>query len=416
MKHLREFTFALAASTLAAGAVAAEDAELSAIGLSFSDGALTSLLSDAATNVDGVTVDTELLPFGQLFSGLEVRLQARNETPDLYYVDGPLTASYTARGHLTPLDDILPNASEIYTSAALQQGTVDGKLMSVPLESSTVVMLVNNALFEQAGIDAPTNNPEERWTWEQVADAGKKISALGEDTWGFNFHFGDSPYMALIMPQSNGATLIGEDGVTASGYVNSPEFIEAINAYSALYSDGIAPAGMYDYSLALELFLTGKVGMFAGVVSDAVTAGKRDGLDLTVAPLPYFEGGTPVTPTGSWHLGVNPRSANPEKAAAFVQALAQPEFVSAYFGARANPPVLKSAWESLGDQLEGELWTLARYEINNTAVPRPSIGGWLEYDSILRSALREIQGGADVTERLNAAAAEMDRELLKYKK
>ncbi|MEP2532648.1 extracellular solute-binding protein [Shimia sp.] len=416
MKHLREFTFALAASTFVAGVAVADDVELSAIGLSFSDGALTSLLSDAAKNVDGVTVDTELLPFGQLFSGLEVRLQARNETPDLYYVDGPLTASYTARGHLTALDDILPNASEIYTSAALQQGTVDGVLMSVPLESSTVVMLVNNALFEQAGIEAPTNDPQDRWTWEKVADAGKKISALGEDTWGFNFHFGDSPYMALIMPQSKGATLIGDDGVTASGYVNSPEFIEAISAYSALYSDGIAPAGMYDYSLALELFLNGKVGMFAGVVSDAVTAGKRDGLDLTVAPLPYFEGGTPVTPTGSWHIGVNPRSANPEKAAALVQALAQPEFVAAYFGARANPPVLKSAWESLGDQLDGELWTLARYEINNTAVARPSIGGWLEYDSILRNALREIQGGADVTERLNAAAAEMDRELLKYKK
>lgn len=415
MKHLRKLTFALAASTFVAGTAIAEDAELSAIGLSFSDGALTGLLSDAATNVDGVSVDTELLPFGQLFSGLEVRLQARNENPDLYYVDGPLTASYTVRGHLTPLDDILPNASDIYTPAALQQGSVDGKLMSVPVESSTVVMLVNNTLFKDAGIDAPTGDPQARWTWKEVIDAGKKISALADDTWGFNFHFGDSPYMALIMPQSKGATLIGEDGITATGYVNSPEFIEAISIYAGLYNDGIAPAGMYDYSLALELFLNGKVGMFAGVVSDAVAASKRDGLDYTVAPLPYFEGGTPVTPTGSWHIGVNPRTKHPEKAAQFVQALAQPEFVSAYFEKRANPPVLKSAWESLKSQMDDPLWALAQYEINNTAVPRPSMGGWLEYDSILRSALREIQGGADVTEKLNAAAAEMDRELKKYK-
>ncbi|MEP2782563.1 MAG: sugar ABC transporter substrate-binding protein [Pseudoruegeria sp.] len=416
MKHLREFTFALAASTFVAGAATADDTELSAIGLSFSDGALTNLLSDAAANTGGVSIETELLPFGQLFSAIEVRLQARNENPDLFYVDGPLTASYTVRGHLAPLDEILPNASEIYTSAALQQGTVDGKLMSVPVESSTVVMLVNNALFEQAGIDAPTNDPDDRWTWEQIADAGKTISALGEDTWGFNFHFGDSPYMALVMPQSKGATLIGDDGVTATGYVNSPEFIEAISAYSALYSDGIAPAGMYDYSLALELFLNGKVGMFAGVVSDAVAASKRDGLDFTVAPLPYFEGGTPVTPTGSWHIGINPRTEHPEEAALLVQTLAQPEFVAAYFEARANPPVLNSVWDSLSTQMDDPLWTLARYEINNTAVARPSIGGWLEYDSILRNALREIQGGADVEERLNAAAAEMDRELQKYKK
>lgn len=87
----------MAASIFAADTAVADDTELSAIGLSFSDGALASLLGDAATNVDGVSVDTELLPFRQLFSGIEVRLQARNETLDLYYVDGPLTASFTAR-------------------------------------------------------------------------------------------------------------------------------------------------------------------------------------------------------------------------------------------------------------------------------------------------------------------------------
>ena len=101
MKKLRKLTFALAASTFVAGAAFADDAELSAIGLSFSDGALTSLLSDAATNVDEVSVDTELLPFGQLFSALEIRLQARNENPDLYYVDGRINCVvYGAR----PLD------------------------------------------------------------------------------------------------------------------------------------------------------------------------------------------------------------------------------------------------------------------------------------------------------------------------
>lgn len=416
MKHVAEFTFALMTSVAIGSAATADATELSVIGLSFSDGALTTLLSDAAENAGAVSVETEQLPFGQLFSAIEVRLQARNENPDLFYVDGPLTASYAMRGHLAPLDDILPNASEIYTSAALQQGTFDGKLMSVPVESSTVVMLVNNALFEDAGIDAPTSAPETRWTWEQVVAAGKKISDLGDDIWGFNFHYSDSPYMALVMPQSKGATLIGEDGVTASGYVDSPEFVEAMSTYAELYTNGIAPAGMYDYSLALELFLNGKVGMFAGVVSDAIAASTRDDLDFTVVPLPYFEGGTPVTPTGSWHIGINPRTEHPEEVAQLVQALAQPDFVSAYFEKRANPPVLKSVWDSLGTKMDDPLWTLARYEIENTAQARPSIGGWLEYDSILRNALREIQGGADVTTRLKAAATEMDRELRKYKK
>lgn len=416
MKRFKSLMVAMTASTFVASAATADDVALSAIGLSFSDGALAGLLSDAANTTDGITIETEQLPFGQLFSAIEVRLQARNENPDLFFVDGPLTASYMMRGHLTALDEILPNASEIYTSAALQQGMVSGKLMSVPVESSTVVMLVNNDLFEAAGIEAPTGNPDDRWTWEQVVAAGKTISELGEDTWGFNFHYSDSPYMALVMPQSKGATLIGEDGVTATGYVDSPEFVEAMSTYAELYTDGIAPAGMYDYSLALELFLNGKVGMFAGVVSDAIAAENREGLDFTAAPMPYFADGIPVTPTGSWHVGINPRTEHPEEAAQLVQALADPDFISAYFEKRANPPVLTEAWESMSEKLDTPLWTLAQYEIENTAMARPSIGGWLEYDSILRNALREIQSGSDVAERLNAAAVEMDRELKKYAK
>ena len=52
----------------------------------------------------GIGVSAERLPIAELFRTLEVRLQARNELPDVYLVDGPLTASYAARGHLLALD------------------------------------------------------------------------------------------------------------------------------------------------------------------------------------------------------------------------------------------------------------------------------------------------------------------------
>ncbi|HNR78846.1 MAG TPA: extracellular solute-binding protein, partial [Mesotoga infera] len=38
-----------------------------------------------------VEVDIQLVPFGQLFQTLEVRLAAGDGTPDVYIVDGPNT-------------------------------------------------------------------------------------------------------------------------------------------------------------------------------------------------------------------------------------------------------------------------------------------------------------------------------------
>lgn len=389
--------------------------QLNALLLAMGDPGIAKILRIYEAENADITFKDEQLPFGQIFSTIEVRLQARNELPDVFIVDGPLTASYTARGHLAPLDDIVKDAAGRYTAPALAQGVVNDHLMSLPLENSTVVMLANLDLFEKAGVTPPSDDPAKRWSWDEVRQAGKAIARPDEGIWGFGFHYSDSPYMILPMPQSLGAVAISKDGVTATGYVDSAPFVEAISVYGKLFTDRIAPAGVYNYNIALEMFVTGKVGMFIGVMSDVTAAANRKDLKWSTAPMPYFPKGRPVTPTGSWHLGINPRTRNREAASMFVKALSTSKYVEAYFSLRQNPPVLEESWTTLQAQLSTPGWKIARHEILNTAVPRPVMPGWLEYDSILRLALREIQGGADVGPRLHTAALQMDRELKKYR-
>ena len=50
--------------------------------------------------------------------------------------------------------------------------------------------------------------------------------------------------------------------------------------------------------------------------------GRYDGnpdLHYAVAPVPYFEGGKPVTPTGSWALSINPNSEQIDAARKFAE-------------------------------------------------------------------------------------------------
>lgn len=364
----------------------------------------------------GVKLGLERMPAAQLISTLEVRLQARNASPDVFFVDGPLTASYAVRGHLRPLDDIFGGDLSRWTKASIGQGSYDGALMSLPMFSSSNLLFVNTELFEKAGIPVPSADPADRLTWEETLELAQKLTDAAAGVWGLTFEVADQSYQAITFPQSKGAQVISEDGLTATGYVDSPKFIEAMQFYQDLWlKHKVSPLGVFDNNLALEMFAGGRAAMFLSSTQVISTLLAREGLKWTAIPMPYFDGGIPVTPTGSWHMGFNPRSEHPEAQEVFAKALAEPEFVARFFRLRPNPPVSNGAWDLLSEELGAPYWQIVRYEMNNTATPRPLTPGWLEYDSVMKVAFREIQGGAEIEPRLQKAAAELDRELAKYR-
>ena len=364
----------------------------------------------------GIKIVPERLPFSQLIPTLEVRLQARTATPDVFFVDGPLTASYTVRGHLEPIAPIFGGDVSRFTKAALRQGTWQGELMSLPLMSSSMLMFVNVDLFKEAGLEIPTTEIASRWTWAQTLEAAKKLTNAEKGIWGLTFEMADRPFQALSFAQSNGAQVISDDGLTATGYINSPEAVEAYKFYQSLYqSEGVSPPGSFDSGLNPEVFGTGRSAIFIATTQAMSIFKKYPDLNWAAAPMPYFEGGTPVTPTGSWHMGLNPRSEKKDAALEYIRAIAEVDYDTRMFGLRPSPPVLNASWDALSTELGTPAWEIVKYEVNNTAIPRPATPGYREYESVLNLAFREIQGGADVQQRLDTAARDIDRELDKYR-
>ena len=86
-----------------------------------------------------------------------------------------------------------------------------------------------------------------------------------------------------------------------------------------------------------------------------------------------------------------------------------------WFKLRAFVPTLNAVWEKEAATFTNDLWKIARYDVQNTAVTRPSTPGYREYEDLLRVALRDIQSGANVQQTLSAAAQKIDREIVKYK-
>lgn len=365
-----------------------------------------------------IRVDIQLIPFGQLFSTLEVRL-GTGTTPDVYIVDGPLTASYAARGYLLPLDAFF-SEDELagWFPATIDSGTYEGKLYSIPYATSSAALYFNKELFAKAGYEVP----KERWTWEQVAEAAAQIQetlrAMGyADVWGLLIEQIDRPYQLLPLAQSLGAEVIGPDGLTVEGYINSPLFVEAANFYWRLFNElKVAPQGVDDSAIAREYFGTGKAAMMLGAEWNLIRLPSSfPELEFGVVPHPYFEGGTPVTPTGSWHVGVNSRTEHVDEAVRLVKFLTGFEATVLWHKLHGHSPARPDVYEALPDIFGTDKWAILLSEMESTAVPRPKTPGYLEYELILRETFNDIHYGRDPQEALDAAVLRIEREFRKYR-
>ena len=374
-------------------------------------------LAQAAAADAGVEVDLERIPFGRLFETLDIRLGARTATPDVYAVDGPMTPSYAVRGHLLPLDDLFSSEEKNdWLTACIDQGTFDKKLYAAPVVTSSQLLYYNKALFQKAGIQFPPADLGQRWTWEQVVEVARKIARPSEGVWGIVLEQTDRPYQILPLAQSRGAAGISPDGLRASGYITSPAFVEAMNFYQKMFNEWqVSPKGLFEIAPVTELFGTGKLAMLVGELWNLRFFEAYKDLTWGVAPHPHFRGGKIVTPTGSWHIGINPRTANRREAVAFVKAFVSGKENAMLFDLTRRTPCKRSVYRQKAGTFSLAPWRIVLHELANTAIPRPMTPGFREYENILQQALRDIQLGGDVKRTLEAAAERIDRELLKYK-
>jgi ABC-type glycerol-3-phosphate transport system substrate-binding protein len=393
----------------------AQQTTLKVVWMGWPDGQVLPLMAEFEKRNPSIKLAVERMPFTQIFQALEVRLNARNNDPDIFIVDSPLTASYASRGHLMELDSLIDKSR--FAPGGIAAATYNGKIYSAPFGSSMQVLYYNKAMFKAAGIEPPPADPAKRWTWEQVLEAAKKMAKPAENIWGFSFEQQERPYQLLPLGQSLGGVALSPDGLKAAGFLDGPGFVEGFTFMQRLYTEAkVSPPGQFDTALTPELMGTGKCAMLLGgtFVNDTLK-GKHPTLDFGVAPHPYFAKGKPVTPTGAWHFGVNPRTAQKEAAAQFVRDMLSDDINALWFKLRPYVPTLNAVWQKEAASFTADVWKISQHELQNTALPRPATPGFREYEDVLRVTLRDLQAGGDVQQALTAAAQKIDREIAKYK-
>ena len=329
-----------------------------------------------------------------------------NALPDVARCDIAWLPEFQKMGILVALDEEMADFADVsgkLLDSAMSTAVIGGHYYALALNTNSKIVFYNTAMLEAADVKVPA-------TMDEWVEAVKKLSgenANGQQVWGWN-----EPALAgwNICPfiWSFGGSLTNEDQTVATGYVNSPATVKAVETFAELVlSGGITGFNAGDIPMT-DGFGTGRYAMMLeGPWKSAELAGAYPDVAYGTAPIPAGEGGS-VSVLGGEDIAMF-NTANKEAAWKFMQFMTS-EFAETEMAKCGQIPVNKAA-------LASDTVKAADYapfiEAIQTAKARPTVAAWSEMDNGLQIAMNAVVTGEKTAqEALDALAAEWD-ELLK---
>ena len=196
-----------------------------------------------------------------------------------------------AKGAVYPVHQLMADAKEPFDPKTFigpvygYYSTTDGKLLSMPFNSSTVVLYWNKEMFQKAGLD-PAKPPT---TWPEVGEMGKKLVASGAkcgftsqwQTWALIENFGAWHNLPYATKQN------GFGGADIELKFNSPAHIKMIQTLSDWSKDKVFAYGGRE-GKSTPLFTSGECGMHLASSGTASTIQQALGDKYGIAMMPFW--------------------------------------------------------------------------------------------------------------------------------
>jgi multiple sugar transport system substrate-binding protein len=264
-------------------------------------------------------VNVTVIPDNQMVTKLATGAQS-GDVPDMVSFDLVYMADFMNSGVLLDLTDDLkadPNYASV-AQAYKDIATWDGKIYGAGFTPDVSVLIWNKDLFKAAGLD-PDKAPT---TMDEIHADAKKITALGNDTYGYYFSgacpgcniFVTSPLMvatgSVMLPAKAGDKALTGDGVAG-----------VLTVMKAMWDEKLIPASAQADNGAnfLATFETGKIGI-QGTGGFAISALKHDKPDMNfgIGFLPGLTEGQHSAFVGGDVIAIPAKSAHADVAKAFI--------------------------------------------------------------------------------------------------
>ena len=336
-----------------------------------------------------------------------------------------------AKGAIYPVyqlmaDQGIPFDESRYLSAVIgYYTTTDGKLLSMPFNSSTPVVFWNKKAFEKAGLDRP---PE---TWEEMGEFSKKIIASGGADCGFTIGWQSWSMLENFSAWHDVPFATKENGfagLDTEFVFNSPLHVKHIQQLADWQADKVFTYGGRRGE-GNPLFANGKCAML--INSSAYYSGLRKSakFDFGTSQLPYWsdvEGAPQNSIIGGatlWVLQGNPKG-DYAGVAAFLNYLSD-VFVQTFWHQNTGyVPITNAAYELTkrsGYYEKNEGRDVAIIQMSAKA-PTPNskglrLGSFVQTRDIINEELEAIWAGKKTAQQgLDDAVARGNKLLRKFEK
>ncbi len=332
-------------------------------------------------------------------------------------------------GMIIPIGD-LAQPGEVdwgdYVDAVMSYYKIDGKLYSMPFNSSTPILFYNRTLFKKAGLD-PMKPPD---TWNQVRDLGKKIleSGVAEAgiTWNLHswyFEQWHAVQNALLADRGN-----GREGRAGKVLFDGPSGVSIVKWWTDLEKDRIYLNAGRGWSNHRKAFISGQAAMMISSTSDVTQMTKafnEKGWELGTGFFPRPDDvprqGVAIGGGTLWLTKDHPQE-ELQAAWEFLKWISMPKQQVAWHKGTGYFPIRKSAMKMLEE--EGWFNLYPNYKVafdqllqtkTSLATQGALIGVFPQLREAVQTAIEKVyEGKATPEEALREAAQKTSKELGKY--
>lgn len=295
------------------------------------------LLDEFEAQNEGITVNVDIVPYQTIDEQLPIQVEA-GEAPDMARITnfGGFAGFYLdMRPFLS--EEAQANFDENFSApvmAALRNDRSSDAIGGFPDLFTVTGPFVNRTLFEQAGVELPSDTMEEA-SWEDWTAAAAMVSEeLSEgDFTVYGISIDRTGHRFAGPAMSMGATLINDEGmftVDTEGYRAMAELLKT------WHDDGITPAEVWlgaggSYAAAADFFINGQLAVYMtgswniGRFSNDI----GDTFDWEAVPNPTGMGGSTGVAGGSGIVAFE-QTEHPEEVAMVMAYLASPEVYAQY--------------------------------------------------------------------------------------
>lgn len=349
----------------------------------------------------GIVVKDVTIPYDDLHQKL-VTAVAGGQLPDLVRSDIIWVPELANLGVLQPLDQVMPDfkkfAEKVFPGP-LETNYWKGHYYGLPLDTNTRIFVYNPAALEAIGASGPPK------TFGQLESMSAQAKAKGYYLYAES---GTSCWNVCPWIWSNGGSITNKTYTKATGYLNSPKSVAAVQMLVNLYKAGEMPGIIVNSNAGLGTYdginQNKYVATLDGPWAFAIFGSAYPKTHLAGSLVPAGPAGS-VSVVGGEDIVLTKASKNRTAALQFLRYM-DSFFAQSQMARAGQMPILKASTKWLA-KIHPYYATYLKQIAN--AKPRTPTPKWTQIDQVITNDVaKAFQGSESVQQALTDAATQID--------